>query len=82
MFRRVFIATNNQKKKGFGVDDRWPYPISQTMQRQTGSRVKPLLVPGTPPIVPASHKGNKDGSKEDNSAEPSHAGEVAQHSKD
>lgn len=31
------------------MDDRWPYPVSQRMQRQTGSHIKPVL--GTPPTV-------------------------------
>lgn len=31
------------------MDDRWPYPVSQRMQRQTGSRIKPAL--GMPPTV-------------------------------
>ncbi len=42
------------------MDDRWPYPISQTMQRQTGSRIKPLRVQ-TPPTAPAD--GGTDATK-------------------
>jgi hypothetical protein len=37
------------------MDDRWPYPISQTMQRQTGSRIKHLPVQ-TPPTAPDDDK--------------------------
>jgi len=53
--RRVFLLRTTIRKKGFGVNDRWPYPISQTMQRQTGSRIKPLSVPKTP--LPAAKTG-------------------------
>jgi hypothetical protein len=45
------------------VDDRWPYPVSQIMQRQTGSRVRPLPIPGTPPIAPDATKDNADNTK-------------------
>jgi hypothetical protein len=59
--RRVFLLRTTIRKKGFGVmDDRWPYPISQTMQRQTGSRIKPLRVQ-TPPTAPAD--GGTDATK-------------------
>jgi hypothetical protein len=59
------------RKNGvFGVDDRWPYPISQVMQRQTGSRKKTATVPGTPSIAPLEgdkplkdHKKKADTSK-------------------
>ena len=34
------------------MDDRWPYPIPMTMQRQTGSAPKPRAV-SSPPVAPA-----------------------------
>jgi hypothetical protein len=71
-------ATNNQK--GVGVDDRWPYPISQAMQRQTGSRIKPVPVPETPPTAPASSNGEAS-AQAHNSAEASRSYDVERHSK-
>jgi hypothetical protein len=79
MFRGVVPRGKNQKKRGFGVDDRWPYPTSQTMQRQTGSRVKTLPVPGTPPTAPDS---TKDKTGKEKSIEPSRACKVDPRRKD
>jgi hypothetical protein len=61
------------------VDDRWPYPISQTMQRQTGSRMKTMPVEGTPPTAPDPTKDKADEAK---TIEPSSVNKVDQHSKD
>lgn len=35
------------------MDDRWPYPISMTMQRHSGSAPKPRAVT-SPPVAPAA----------------------------
>ncbi len=34
------------------MDDRWPYPISLTMQRHSGSAPKPRAIT-SPPVAPA-----------------------------
>jgi hypothetical protein len=49
------------------------------MQRQTGSRIRPLPVPGTPPIVPDATKDKADNAK---SIERSRASPVNQHPAD
>jgi len=47
------------------MDDRWPYPISMTMQRQTGSAPKPRAV-SSPSVAPAvdADKAAPDGKPE------------------
>lgn len=35
------------------MDDRWPYPIPMTMQRQAGSAPKPRAIK-SPPVAPAA----------------------------
>jgi len=50
------------------MDDRWPYPISMTMQRHSGSAPKARPLPRavrSPPVVPTADAAKAPESKAD-----------------